>query len=312
MKKNIKEVASMNISVSADDTQSVKDLMSILRNAGLDNAGTYTPTMSISAGTSPEPKMTPCGSKIEDSYDNEPDEEYQDTEYMTKDLAGGINRSKKMYKASQQGDNAMAVENDELDEQMKQGTYDVPATVVFQKTFGTPKIKKTITIEWKSTHYNNDPRKTYMAYWQDQMENHPEVKKMQKDGYSIVKMTAHGDEMKLSDDMDKIKTEESYTDHLENMLRRVLEGKKRATSKDQDGDGDLDFADVQIARMTKSGMSKDKAIKKTKDKPYNETKTVSESKEINDIVKLALYESNHKKEKTQSSDVINLKKLAGI
>lgn len=312
MKKNIKEMASMNISVSADDTQSVKDLMSILRNAGLDNAGTYTPTMSISADTNPEPKMTPCGSKIEDSYDNEPDEEYQDTEYMTKDLAGGINRSKKMYKAAQPGDNAMAVENDELDEQMKQGTYDVPATVVFQKTFGTPEIKKTITIKWKSTHYNDDPKKTYNAYWQDQMENHPEVKKMQKDGYSVVKMIVHRDKMKLSDNMDKIKTEESYTNYLENMLRQVLEGKKRATSKDQDGDGDTDFADVQIARMTKSGMSKDKAIKKTKDKPYNETKTVSESKEVNDIVKLALYESNHNKAKTKSSDVIDLKKLAGI
>ena len=41
--------------------------------------------------------------------------------------------------------------------------------------------------------------------------------------------------------------------------------------KDQDEDGDKDFADVQIARMVKSGMSKADAIKKVKDKDYNES-----------------------------------------
>ena len=39
--------------------------------------------------------------------------------------------------------------------------------------------------------------------------------------------------------------------------------------KDQDDDGDEDFADVQIARMTASGMDKDKAIAKVKNKKYN-------------------------------------------
>lgn len=39
---------------------------------------------------------------------------------------------------------------------------------------------------------------------------------------------------------------------------------------DQDGDGDSDFADVQISRMTASGMDKQKAIAKTKNKTYNE------------------------------------------
>ena len=39
---------------------------------------------------------------------------------------------------------------------------------------------------------------------------------------------------------------------------------------DKDEDGDKDFADIQIARMVKSGMSKADAIKKTKNKKYNE------------------------------------------
>lgn len=46
------------------------------------------------------------------------------------------------------------------------------------------------------------------------------------------------------------------------------EAKKKG--KDQDADGDKDFADVMIARMMASGMSKDKAIAKVKSKTYNE------------------------------------------
>ncbi len=39
--------------------------------------------------------------------------------------------------------------------------------------------------------------------------------------------------------------------------------------KDQDGDGDKDFADIQVARMVASGMPKKVAIAKTSDKSYN-------------------------------------------
>jgi hypothetical protein len=45
------------------------------------------------------------------SFANEPDEEYQDHKFMTKDLSGGINRQKKMYKPAAKGDNPMAVES---------------------------------------------------------------------------------------------------------------------------------------------------------------------------------------------------------
>jgi hypothetical protein len=46
-----------------------------------------------------------------EAFANEPDEEYRDHKFMTKDLSGGINRQKKMFKRSQPGDNAMAVES---------------------------------------------------------------------------------------------------------------------------------------------------------------------------------------------------------
>jgi hypothetical protein len=48
---------------------------------------------------------------VGESYANEPDEAYGDTQYMTKDLSGGINREKKMFKPAAKGDNPMAVEN---------------------------------------------------------------------------------------------------------------------------------------------------------------------------------------------------------
>ena len=46
-----------------------------------------------------------------EEWANEPDEDYRDTEFMTKDLSGGINGQKKMYKPAAKGDNPMAVES---------------------------------------------------------------------------------------------------------------------------------------------------------------------------------------------------------
>lgn len=49
-------------------------------------------------------------SKTEEDYTNEPEEEYQDTEFMTRDLSGGLNREKKSYPKAADGDNPMALE----------------------------------------------------------------------------------------------------------------------------------------------------------------------------------------------------------
>jgi hypothetical protein len=42
-----------------------------------------------------------------------PEPRYQDTQYMTKDISGGINKQKKSFAKAQDGDNAMAVEKTE-------------------------------------------------------------------------------------------------------------------------------------------------------------------------------------------------------
>lgn len=59
------------------------------------------------------------------------------------------------------------------------------------------------------------------------------------------------------------------------MKSLLKEMQTRFTEQDQDKDGDKDFADVMIARMVASGMSREDAIKKVRDKEYNEAVTVS-------------------------------------
>jgi len=51
--------------------------------------------------------------------------------------------------------------------------------------------------------------------------------------------------------------------------QNIYEKKAYEAPKDQDKDGDNDFADVRIARMIASGVPKEKAIAMTKNKSYN-------------------------------------------
>jgi len=57
---------------------------------------------------------------------------------------------------------------------------------------------------------------------------------------------------------------------MKSFLKEIESKFKEIQEQDQDGDKDQDFADVQIARMVASGMSKDAAMKKVKGKKYNE------------------------------------------
>jgi peptidoglycan hydrolase-like protein with peptidoglycan-binding domain len=150
MKKAIEE-ASMNISINGDSAAEVAELAGILKNAGMHDANPVSdilprpgekpaiaidsPVRSVPGGAAfdldydghddmvskmkmmdePAPDDSPCGmgeeGVEEDSWDNSPDESYADTQTMTKDLSGGLNREKKSYPAAQDGDNPMAVEN---------------------------------------------------------------------------------------------------------------------------------------------------------------------------------------------------------
>ena len=146
--KQINEAASMSINMSGETADDVARLVQIMRDGGAPDAGEMKPDMMPPMdapdmgkmrdlvklappidmdGMDGPPEMPDMGKDdgkdkdaimgmgMEDDveeagYDNSPEEDYKDHNYMTKDLSGGINREKKAYKAAQDGDNAMAVE----------------------------------------------------------------------------------------------------------------------------------------------------------------------------------------------------------
>jgi len=106
----------MSVSLSASGKEHVDDLMALMKAAGLDNAGPVhsepsqdmdMAQMRAMMSMNDEPEME---ADVEEEWDNAPDEEYKDDDYMIKDLSGGLNRQKKSFAAAQDGDNAMAVE----------------------------------------------------------------------------------------------------------------------------------------------------------------------------------------------------------
>lgn len=140
--KQINEAASMSINMSGETADDVARLVQIMRDGGAPDAGEMKPDMMPPMGPPDMGKMRDLvkmappidmdgpdgpdgppdmdkdaimGMDMEDDveeagYDNAPEEDYKDHQYMTKDLSGGINREKKAYAAAQDGDNAMAVE----------------------------------------------------------------------------------------------------------------------------------------------------------------------------------------------------------
>ena len=138
---SLNEAVSMNISMSGDSADDVATLMKMVKDSGgapevvkdipsLGMRGDIEKSMSAIKGLD-GPDMGPEGpedmgdikAKImpmpdmgcedeevpEGEWDNSPDPEYKDDDYMLNDLAGGLNRPKKSYPATQPGDNPMAV-----------------------------------------------------------------------------------------------------------------------------------------------------------------------------------------------------------
>jgi hypothetical protein len=113
----------MNISMNGSGSGGIRDLMNILRDLedgpgdggqGMDDEmGVIIDKMAGDEGDREMPLigMDEAEAGGFDQASTTPDETYQDTEYMTKDLSGGINGPKTMYKHSyRQGDNPMAME----------------------------------------------------------------------------------------------------------------------------------------------------------------------------------------------------------
>jgi hypothetical protein len=89
------EKVTMNINMNAQGTDAIADLIKLM---GGETGHTDIASHNVDTGDSEMAKlkaiMAPKDEPTEEEYANEPDEEYGDTQMMTKDLAGGLNREK--------------------------------------------------------------------------------------------------------------------------------------------------------------------------------------------------------------------------
>jgi hypothetical protein len=138
---DLNEAASMNISLTGDSPQEVGELFKVLGDKDLNPEpmpslgmrGDIEKSMDImkkmdGPKDGPMPMKMPSDMPTKltmqdepsdnEDYANSPDEQHQDTKYMTKDLAGGLNKEKKSYPKVAGGDNPMALEN-KIKEELK-------------------------------------------------------------------------------------------------------------------------------------------------------------------------------------------------
>ena len=120
-KNRLDEAASLNLNMTGDTSSDVADMFNKIMGLSAPNVSVppmpVVPPMSKSIGV--VDKMTAPGVAEED-WANQGKPEYKDVDYMTKDLAGGLNKPKKMVKHSyKQGDNPMAMEESLMAEYQK-------------------------------------------------------------------------------------------------------------------------------------------------------------------------------------------------
>ena len=125
----------MNVNINAEGEDGIEQLIKIMAGAKTPQEapvklpsphmmpdmehGPQEPSMAdLIRMSSDSPEM--MDDDIEEEWDNSPDEEYSDHDTMIKDLSGGLNRQKKQYAKAQDGDNPMAVEEEELEASLRE------------------------------------------------------------------------------------------------------------------------------------------------------------------------------------------------
>ena len=98
--KPLKE-ASMNISMNGQTAAEVAELVGILKNAGMPNAQPVAdmhvdmPMAHDAMHTDIDSHDSPCGEEVEeDEWDNSPDENYKDDNFMVHDMGDDLHRKK--------------------------------------------------------------------------------------------------------------------------------------------------------------------------------------------------------------------------
>lgn len=374
-KKKLNEAASM--SLTGDSAADVAELMQIFRNAGLPDAGPVplaSPTddkvafgsvdgpedgdegPEVPIGSSPDakPSMAAMASDMEkdhepaeEEYANEPDEEYQDNDYMQHDLAGGINKPKKMFAKAQDGDNAMAVE--ELSS-IKEKLYAALAEKLVGE-ISNKRLKSYAKAASGTSHEKSAPNLASKAGYEHGQDDDPGSRAGEKDDEKATKRSKYvgkaidriskEDEMRTNeiskkragDYINSASSDKSYRSHEIGKINH----KASTTGTDSDDREERDYhnkkhgnrsggigkavnklsgrAKVNATESGKkmfSGYSKGDN-KKGKDGHPDKGKLVGESKEVDDILKLNnMLNENKPVTKKSSSHAMDLKKLAGI
>jgi len=99
----------MNVSMNATGPESIRDLIDLISGEAMKEKEMDAAILKL--GTQEDQAMETDIDQALEEFDNEPDEAYQDTAYMTKDLAGGLNKQHAQFKKEYPGDNPMAVES---------------------------------------------------------------------------------------------------------------------------------------------------------------------------------------------------------
>lgn len=96
---------SMNVSLNGSGAGGIRDLMNVLKsieNGDHDHDHDHDSDMDNIA-------LKLNSESENEAFDNEPNTEYKDTNYMTRDIAGGLNKEHGQYKREYPGDNPMAI-----------------------------------------------------------------------------------------------------------------------------------------------------------------------------------------------------------
>ena len=116
MKEDVKRIhvkEASQVMLYGDTPEDMNAIAQIFKNAGV------TPPAPVE-GPKPEAEEVAATEEVPGKGTTTPNPTYKDTKYMTKDLSGGANGPKKMYKKEYPGDNPMAVEQEDKTSSIKE------------------------------------------------------------------------------------------------------------------------------------------------------------------------------------------------
>ena len=112
MKEDVKKIhlkEASQVMLYGDTPEDMAAIAQIFKSAGVPEPKEKEMTIPL---PTPKPEES-VEEEIPGKASTTPEPEYKDTQYMTKDLSGGVNKIKKSYRKEYPGDNPMAVEKTE-------------------------------------------------------------------------------------------------------------------------------------------------------------------------------------------------------